>query len=196
MRALTALFLGIVILAASPPAGAVDEAELVERMRGGGHVLMIRHALAPGTGDPANFTLGDCATQRTLSDAGRAQARAIGDWLRQRGIRQARLYSSQWCRCLETADLLDLGPVTELPGLNSFYQRPEDRRPNLAALNAFFADQPTDDDLIVMVTHFVTIAAVTGSGTRSGGGMLIELTGERGDDEAPYAVVGAVDLPS
>jgi broad specificity phosphatase PhoE len=78
---------------------------LVQRLLAGGEVLLIRHAAAPGTGDPAGFRLGDCATQRNLSDTGREQARAIGDWLRDRGIERARVYSSQWCRCLETAEL-------------------------------------------------------------------------------------------
>jgi broad specificity phosphatase PhoE len=151
------------------------EADLVERLHEGGHVLMIRHALAPGTGDPAGFRLDDCATQRNLSDAGRDQARAIGAWLRERGIARARVYSSQWCRCLETAELLDLGPVTELPALNSFYQRPGDREPNLTALEAFLADQPLDDELLVLVTHQVTISAVTGQFTRSGHGVVMRL---------------------
>lgn len=196
MRTLIAGLLGVWLVSVmGTPAGAAGEAEMVERMRGGGHILMIRHALAPGTGDPATFRLGDCATQRTLSDEGRAQARAIGDWLRARGIAEARVYSSQWCRCLETAELLALGPVTELPGLNSFYERPQDREPNLRALESFIAAQPADGPLIVMVTHYVTIAAVTGGGTRSGGGMLIDLTGAS-DRGAAYSVVGRLDLPS
>ena len=95
-----------------------DRAEMIENMLAGGHILMIRHALAPGTGDPANFQIGDCSTQRNLDDRGRDQARAIGDWLRSKGITSARIYSSQWCRCLETAKLLKLGPVAELPALN------------------------------------------------------------------------------
>ena len=100
---------------------------VAERLQEPGAVLLIRHALAPGVGDPDGFRLDDCATQRNLSDEGRRQARAIGDWLRARGIGQAHVYSSQWCRCLETAALLDLGPVTELPALNSFFERRQDR---------------------------------------------------------------------
>ena len=59
-----------------------DQAEMIERMKAGGHILMIRHALAPGTGDPANFRIGDCSAQRNLDGRGRKQAKAIGDWLR------------------------------------------------------------------------------------------------------------------
>jgi broad specificity phosphatase PhoE len=162
------------LVAAGVPAGAGEQA-LVERLQAGGHVLMIRHALAPGTGDPAGFRLEDCATQRNLNETGREQARVIGAWLRERGIERARVYASQWCRCRETAELLDLGPVTELPALNSFYQRPQDREPNLAALEAFLADQPLDGDLLVLVTHQVTISAVTGRFTDSGHGVLMRL---------------------
>src|SRR5512145_2006256 len=76
-----------------------------------GRVLMLRHATAPGTGDPPNFRLDDCATQRNLDAAGRAQAALLGRRLAQAGIERAKIYSSQWCRCLETARLLELGPV-------------------------------------------------------------------------------------
>jgi broad specificity phosphatase PhoE len=175
----------------SVPEGWTEDGDVIERMRSGGHILMIRHALAPGTGDPQTVVLGDCSTQRNLSDEGRDQARAIGDWLREQEIKSARVYSSQWCRCLETAELMALGPVTELPGLNSFYRKTEDREPNLRMLSDFIADQPADGELIIMVTHFVTISAIAGRGTGSGQGVLIELAE---DETAPYSVVGSVSF--
>ena len=144
-------------------------------MLDGGHVLMVRHALAPGTGDPVGMRVGDCSTQRNLDATGRAQAREMGAWLRARGLNEATVYSSQWCRCLETATLMGVGDVDELPALNSFYERPADREPNLAALERFLAALPRDAPLVVLVTHYVTIAAVTGSGVGSGKGVLIEL---------------------
>jgi phosphohistidine phosphatase SixA len=144
----------------------------------GGHVLMIRHAKAPGTGDPADFIIGDCGTQRNLDESGRRQARHIGQWLRDHGIASARVYSSQWCRCRHTAELIALGPVTELPALNSFYERPQDRGPNLKALRAFLASQPPDGQLIVLVTHYVTIAGITGQTVSSGGGVVLQLIGD------------------
>jgi len=139
---------------------------------------MIRHALAPGSGDPANFRIGDCSTQRNLDDRGRNQARAIGRWLRSNGISAARVYASQWCRCQETASLLNLGPVEELAALNSFYERPQDREPNLSALRTFLARQPRNGRLIVLVTHYVTIAGLTGEAVSSGAGVLLKLEGE------------------
>jgi phosphohistidine phosphatase SixA len=140
---------------------------------------MIRHAYAPGSGDPANFQIGDCATQRNLNDVGREQARHIGKWLRARGITAARVYTSQWCRCRETAELLGLGPVAALPALNSFYERPRDREPNLAALRDFLARQPAKGPLVVLVTHYVTIAGITDEAVSSGEGVLLRLQESR-----------------
>ena len=166
-----------------------DEADMIERMRAGGHILMIRHALAPGSGDPANFQIGDCSTQRNLDDRGRNQARAIGNWLRSNGIVSARLYSSQWCRCLETAELLKMGAVAELPALNSFYELPQDREPNLKALGKFIAEQDSNGPLIILVTHFVTISAITNEGVSSGEGVLVKL-----NKDAPFEVVGRLNF--
>ena len=166
-----------------------DHAEMIETMKSGGHILMIRHALAPGTGDPANFRIGDCSTQRNLDERGRKQARAIGDWLRSNSVTVARVYSSQWCRCLETAELLEIGSVAELPALNSFYELRQDRRPNLQALRRFIAQQPSDGVLIILVTHFVTISAIANETVSSGEGVLLELK-----EDAPYEVVGRLNF--
>jgi len=165
------------------------QAEMIERMKTGGHILMIRHALAPGTGDPANFRIGDCSTQRNLDDRGREQASAIGKLLRSKGINSARVYSSQWCRCLETAELLAMGPVTELPALNSFFELTQNREPHLNALRKFIAQQPPDGELVILVTHFVTISAIANAGVSSGEGVLLKL-----NKNAPYEIVGRLDF--
>jgi hypothetical protein len=149
--------------------------DLFKRMKSGGHILMIRHAYAPGSGDPGNFKIGDCATQRNLNDSGRSQARAIGDWLRSKGIKDAKVYSSQWCRCLETATLLGLGPVAELPALNSFYGKPQNREPTIKALRSFIATLPADGELIIFVTHFETILEIAGEGVSPGEGVVLKL---------------------
>jgi phosphohistidine phosphatase SixA len=183
-------WLGLCLLLTALAAAATDRSAndpLVQRLLAGGHVLLLRHAEAPGTGDPAGFRLGDCSTQRDLSEAGREQARAIGDWLRDRGITRARVYSSQWCRCLETAELLALGPVVELPGLNSFFNRPQDRAPNLAALREFLQDRPPGGEALILVTHQVTISALTGEYTASGEGVLATL-----DQDGALRTVGRI----
>jgi phosphohistidine phosphatase SixA len=167
----------------------MDEVEVFQRMKAGGHILMIRHALAPGTGDPANFRIGDCSTQRNLDDRGREQARAIGKWLRTKGLTSARVYSSQWCRCLETAKLLGMGPVTELPALNSFFELTQNRETNLKALRKFIAEQPTGGELIILVTHLVTISAIANEGVSSGEGVLLELK-----KDATYEVVSRLNF--
>ena len=174
---------GSIILSASNC--SAENNEMIARLSAGGHILMVRHAFAPGNGDPDHFTIGDCSTQRNLDETGRAQARSIGNWLRHNGLESARVYSSQWCRCLETAKLMHLGPVNQLPALNSFYDRIQDREPNIETLKDFISRQPTDGELIVFVTHFVTIAAMTGESVSSGMGVLLELK-----EDAPYRVVG------
>src|SRR5688572_8550611 len=93
---------------------AASDAAIWSALRSGEHFVILRHAVAPGVGDPEHFALGDCSTQRNLSRAGREQAARIGARLRENGIAQARVYSSQWCRASETATLLRLGLVTEL----------------------------------------------------------------------------------
>ncbi|MGF1640047.1 MAG: histidine phosphatase family protein [Rhodospirillales bacterium] len=149
-------------------AAAAGEAALWAAVRDGEAFAMIRHALAPGFGDPPHFTLGDCATQRNLSDQGRAQAQAIGARFRDHGIAEARVYTSEWCRCRETADLLGLGPPTALPALNSFFSRPERRAAQTAALASWLADRRDEDRPLVLVTHQVNIGALTAVGTGSG----------------------------
>jgi len=176
MRALIIIrifFFGVMIVAAIN--AHAESKSLLEQMKAGGHILMIRHAMAPGSGDPKNFQIGDCSTQRNLDDRGRSQARAIGEWLRSNGIEKARMFSSQWCRCQETANLINLGPVVQLPALNSFYERPQDREPNLKALRIFLSKQTAQEELLILVTHFVTISEITGEGVSSGEGVVLRI---------------------
>ncbi len=130
-----------------------------------GAVAIMRHARAPGTGDPANFRLGDCATQRNLDAAGRAQARAIGESLRAAGIGFDAVLTSEWCRCRETAELLDLGAVAPEPALNSFFR---DRARAGAQTEALRARIVATPGRLMLVTHQVNITAVTGQGVSSG----------------------------
>lgn len=153
------------------------EAQPLGELAKPGRLLMLRHATAPGNGDPPGFQLADCATQRNLDAEGRRQAIALGERLARAGIVRARVYSSQWCRCLETARLLNLGPVEPLPALNSFYPRPDEREPRLATLKEFLASLPTDGPPVVLVTHQFTITAFTAGPTPSGGGSLFQLNG-------------------
>ena len=164
-----------------------DNPTLIKSMQNGGHILMIRHANAPGFGDPDNIKIGDCSTQRNLDNLGRSQSKNIGDWLRKNNIEVDAVYSSQWCRCMETAKLLEMTKVQELPALNSFFQKTENREPNIRALKAFISSQAQNKKLIIMVTHQVTISALTSKYVTSGEGVLLKL-----DTPQSYDVVGVV----
>lgn len=142
-----------------------------------GRVLLLRHAIAPGVGDPPHFQLRDCNTQRNLDTAGRRQAARLGQSIAQAGVRNVKVYAGQWCRTLETARLLGLGPVSELPALNSFFGRPDKREGNLEGVRKFLAALPADGPLVILVTHQVTVTGITGVYPESGGGAILELNG-------------------
>ena len=146
-------------------------------------VTVMRHAIAPGTGDPSGFTLGDCSTQRNLDERGREQARKIGEAFRERGIVFDRVLTSQWCRTRETSELLGVGPVADAPPLNSFFQdfstRDRQTRETLEMIEG-------TEDRLMLVTHQVNISALTGQGTRSGEILVIRLS------DAGAQVIGSI----
>jgi hypothetical protein len=144
-----------------------------------GIVIMLRHALAPGVGDPPGFDLRDCSTQRNLNEAGREQARKLGEYLRANGLRegQVEVFTSAWCRCRETAELLGLGEPKVLPALNSFFAQPREREATMEALGTFLRERPVDGPPIVLITHQVNITAFTETYPASGEGMAFLLNG-------------------
>ncbi|MBX9457135.1 MAG: histidine phosphatase family protein [Rhizobium sp.] len=131
-----------------------------QAFRNGAAIVLLRHAVAPGTGDPSGFRLDACGTQRNLSESGRQQARRIGDAFRRQSVTQARVFSSQWCRCLDTAALLDLGPVEPEPRLNSFFGRSSAGAQQTEALRNWVARLPSGSP-VVLVTHQVNITGLT-----------------------------------
>ena len=140
----------------------------------GVHVLM-RHALAPGTGDPSYFRIDDCSTQRLLNDTGREQARQIGQTLRDQGVGFDDVFSSQWCRCLETAQLLAMGNVQPDPMLNSFFADRSSAESQTQALRQKLISLPAQAKAL-FVTHQVNITALTGVFPRSGEMILIAVS--------------------
>jgi phosphohistidine phosphatase SixA len=152
-------FLAAMWFLATSGALASEEA-LREILRTPGHVILMRHASAPGTGDPDGFRLEDCGTQRNLSAAGHAEAAGIGTGLRALGVERAAVYSSRWCRCLDTARGLGLGPVTPLPALDSFFADRTVADERTAALKAWLAAADLAGPT-VLVTHQVNITALT-----------------------------------
>lgn len=163
--------LALAWLAATPLAGRAADAQepdLFERLRGGGLVLLLRHARTePGTGDPPGFRLGDCSTQRNLDAGGREQARAIGARLRAERVQVGRVLHSQWCRCRETAELMGVGPVEPAEAINSFFEDRSRRDEQTRAARALAAGWGGPGTL-VLVTHQVNVTALTGVFPASG----------------------------
>jgi phosphohistidine phosphatase SixA len=172
-RALVPTLLAL-FLAAGP--ARADEA-LWAALAEGGHVALMRHALAPGTGDPESFRLDDCGTQRNLDQTGREQARRIGQAFRERGVIVGQVLSSQWCRCLETAKFLALGEVYPFPPLNSFFGDREHAPKQTAVVRALLANTDPEGPSLVLVTHQVNITALTGIFPRSGEIVVLRLGG-------------------
>jgi phosphohistidine phosphatase SixA len=139
---------------------------------------MLRHALAPGTGDPPNFRLEDCTTQRNLSDAGREQAVQLGQAFRQYQIPVDTVFSSQWCRCLETAKLMNLGEVEPLPAINSFFQDSTTEPQQTAQVRQLILDRRDSAGVTILVTHQVNITAITDIVPASGGMVVLRAKGD------------------
>jgi phosphohistidine phosphatase SixA len=186
-RVVAPLWALLLLAAGSSPASSAPEgtdqqaaeADLWTALRNGEAAVLMRHALAPGTGDPGHFDVNDCATQRNLSDTGRAQAAAIGERFRQKGIAAARVYSSRWCRCLETARLLDLGAIEPFDALNSFFRdRAAEPERTAAALSLLQAGVRRGEPPLVLVTHQVNITALTDVFPGSGSMLLVRPGGD------------------
>jgi len=174
MKAVTAALLAALVLSVMAMAPAAAGPAGWEALKNGTAFVIMRHALAPGTGDPENFTIGECATQRNLSAAGQQQARATGELFRASGIDKAEVWSSAWCRCRETAELLALGEVRTLAPLNSFFRRQGRRDEQTSALKDWLKAR-TSDMPLVLVTHQVNISALTGVYPRSGELIFVEI---------------------
>ena len=139
-----------------------------------GYVLLLRHAYAPGVGDPENFRLNDCSTQRILSDLGRQDARDVGEWLKRRQIDILRVESSRWCRAKETAELLGLGRVKLNKNLDSLFEENDiASHPQTLQIRKQIIAHRKKSGLLIMVGHYVNIAALTGVGVGSGEGVLV-----------------------
>jgi len=156
---------------------ATAQSDLASKLKDGSHVLLMRHADAPGYGDPKNYQISQCSTQRNLGDLGRRQAKNTGDWLSSQGIEQAKVYSSPWCRCIDTASLLNKGAVKKEVALGSFFddmsqaKRQTDELVKLIAVER--KQNPTMP--IIMVTHHVNIQSYMGMVVNSGDMVLVKV---------------------
>ncbi|AFI84049.1 histidine phosphatase family protein [Methylophaga nitratireducenticrescens] len=139
-------------------------------------VIILRHALAPGVGDPEGFDLAECQTQRVLSSEGHQQALEIGQKLRKSGINEAEVFSSEWCRCLETAELLGFGPPQKLKALNSFFHVSNRhlKQQFLQDWKAHISEAKTIKTK-VYITHQVNISGLLDKFVLSGEGVVVEV---------------------
>ena len=169
--------------------GWADENAAWIAIADGRAVLLIRHASAPGIGDPPGFVLGDCSTQRNLNEAGRLQARRWGELLRHKGIVEPTIFSSRWCRALQTGELMEVGPVKPLPALDSFFADDDREGQQTQALRDFLASM-SETRSIVLISHQVNITALTGVFPRSAEALILALplTG-------PPEVLAQISLP-
>ncbi|WP_107852581.1 histidine phosphatase family protein [Oceanimonas marisflavi] len=158
----------------SPAVHAATDAEAWQALKEGRAMLLMRHTNAPGIGDPPGFILERCDTQRNLDALGRAQAEAWGDRLRSHGITDARVYSSQFCRSLDTARLLNVGEVNSAPELNSFFSRRSRRAEQIRALRRFIAGLEPGLP-VILVSHQVNITALTSRFPASGEALILAL---------------------
>jgi phosphohistidine phosphatase SixA len=147
-----------------------------------GNIILFRHANAPGVGDPPNFQVNDCSTQRNLDEVGRTQAKRIGEYLQSNGVKVNRVFTSQWCRCKETAALafsnLTAEARQEDPAFNSFFNDRQDEPKQTESAKALLLTWKGPGTLVV-VTHQVNITALTSIFPQSGEGIVLQKQGNQ-----------------
>ena len=150
------------------PTYTFSDIKLIAKLQSGGNIVFIRHALAPGNGDPDNFNINDCTTQRNLSKNGIIQSKKIGLFFEKNKIKIDRVLSSEWCRCKDTAKIA-FNNFETFNALNSFYDEKfasnEDMQ--IKNLKKYIKSWESDKNLI-LVTHFVVISSILNIGTSSG----------------------------
>tara|TARA_Y100001970_G_scaffold240380_1_gene303069 strand:+ start:4458 stop:5015 length:558 start_codon:yes stop_codon:yes gene_type:complete len=142
--------------------------KLMSQLEDGGKLIFIRHAYAPGSGDPNNFNLNDCTTQRNLNKDGRKQAQYIGEFFRKNRIKIDKVLSSEWCRCKETAKIA-FKDFSTISFLNSFYSPKfaKNKDKQVEALYKYVKKFKNRNNLI-LVTHYVLISEVLNYSPSSG----------------------------
>ena len=161
---------------------------LFDLMRMPGHISLMRHAFAPFEGAPKEAgmdadTLGPCETQRNLNDSGRADARRIGAALRTNGVEFEHVFTSKWCRCRETAELIAGRPVDNLPLINSYYTSPAKATKGpaqIAALKAYLSQTLKPTDRVLLVTHGSLISDIASIDTGETEVVVVKADGKGG----------------
>jgi len=158
----------IILICIISPVKADLNQNIISELKKGGKIIFIRHAYAPGGGDPNNFDLNDCDTQRNLNDDGRLQSKKIGDFFKKNKISIEKVYSSEWCRCKETASIAFRSFETK-NFLNSFFSErfAKNRENQVENFNKFMNNWNGKGNLIFM-THYVVISEILNYAPASG----------------------------
>jgi phosphohistidine phosphatase SixA len=151
-------FLIIIFISINSPITADSNQNVINELKKGGNLIFIRHAYAPGGGDPKNFDINDCKTQRNLSNSGRDQAKKIRSYFKDNNIPISKVYSSEWCRCKETASIA-FNDFETKSFLNSFFssQFAKNKDLQMKRLKTFINNWDKNENL-VFVTHYVVIS--------------------------------------
>ena len=163
-KILTILFIGLLNFTSN----VLANDKILDSLNEGKKLIFIRHALAPGNGDPDNFLINDCSTQRNLSKKGINQSVKIGDFFKNNKIKIDQVLSSEWCRCKDTAKYA-FENFTTFNALNSFYDEKfsANETKQINDLKKFIKNWDSDKNL-VFVTHYVVISSILNVGSSSG----------------------------
>jgi phosphohistidine phosphatase SixA len=190
-RRSTGLSLAAILAASLATQNAyADNEEFWALLKKPGHIVLMRHANSPETPPDGDVKFNDCSTQRNLDDAGRAQARRVGDAFRKHGIKVAHFVSSQYCRATETAALTKLGSVQGLPALNQVYLADFSGMRETGEKSRQFMKTIPPNQLTVMVSHITNIQSIAGVTLSSG-----ELAVVHNDQSGAVVVDGRIKIP-
>ena len=158
----------IIFIFLNSPIKADSNEVMISELQKGGKLIFIRHAYAPGGGDPSNFDINNCETQRNLNDEGRVQSKNIGNFFKQNDIPLNKIYSSEWCRCKETAEIAFKKFETN-NFLNSFFSEKfsKNRTKQIKNLKKYVNEWDGNKNL-VFVTHYVVISEILNYAPSSG----------------------------
>ena len=161
-------YLVIIFICINPSVKADSKKTFIDELQKGGKLIFIRHAYAPGSGDPDNFDINKCETQRNLSDSGRIQSQKIGNFFIKNKISISKVYSSEWCRCKETASIAFKKFETQ-NFLNSFFSTKfvKNKKKQIIDFDKFISNWDQDKNL-VFITHYVVILEILNYAPSSG----------------------------
>ena len=180
-RIIIIFFIGILNINNS----AFSDDKILKSLKEGKKLVFIRHAIAPGNGDPNNFDINDCSTQRNLDENGIEESKKIGLFFKNNKIKIDKVLSSQWCRCKDTAKYAFKNFET-FDALNSFYDEKfaENETKQIKDLKNYIKKWNSDNNL-VLITHFVVISSILNTGSSSGEIII---------SDKNFNIIGSIDM--